>query len=137
MQILLLLFQISLLKTSNKTFDAITISKSRTTKTSNLFKTININYYCKESTPPELHAVGTLLYIYNKLYVSLEIFVFIKTCELYSSFIETINSKTKTNITIWCIYRHPAMNLSEFNDKTCHKKFQKKRRIYFFVVILM
>ena len=38
-----------------------------------------------------------------------------KSAELESTFIEIINHK-KSNIIVGCIYRHPAMDLNEFND---------------------
>ena len=38
-----------------------------------------------------------------------------KSAELESTFIEIINYK-KSNIIVGCIYRHPAMDLNEFND---------------------
>ena len=38
-----------------------------------------------------------------------------KSAELESTFIEIINYK-KSNIIVDCIYRHPAMDLNEFND---------------------
>ena len=37
------------------------------------------------------------------------------SCELQSTFIEIMNPK-KTNIIIGCIYRHPTMDLNEFNN---------------------
>ena len=39
-----------------------------------------------------------------------------KLNELESTFIEITNPKKKTNIIIGCIYRHPTMNLNQFND---------------------
>ena len=59
-----------------------------------------------------------------------------KLNELESTFIEITNPKKKTNIIIGCIYRHPTMNLNQFNDwmtieKYYHKKYQKKRKMFF------
>ena len=40
-----------------------------------------------------------------------------KSSELESAFIKIMNpKKTKINIIIGSIYRHPTMNLNEFND---------------------
>ena len=67
--------------------------------------------------PTESHADGTLLYINNKLSYKLRQDLCIyKSSELESTFIEIINPKKKTNIIIGCIYRHPTMNLNEFNN---------------------
>ena len=44
--------------------------------------------------------------------------------ELELTFIEIVTSK-KTNIIIDCIYRHPTMNLNEFNDNYLNISLQK------------
>ena len=44
--------------------------------------------------------------------------------QLESSFIEILNSGKK-NIVIGCIYRHPSMNLNEFNDQYISKLLEK------------
>ena len=43
-----------------------------------------------------------------------------KSHELESTFVEIINPK-KSNIILGVIYRHPTMDLNEFNDKYVHK----------------
>ena len=76
-------------------------------------------------TATESHAGGTLLYINNKLsYKVRQDLCIYKSSELESTFIEIINPK-KTNITIGCIYRHPTMNLNEFNDNHLNILLQK------------
>ena len=76
-------------------------------------------------TATESHAGGTLVYINNKLsYKVRQDLCIYKSSELESTFIEIINPK-KTNITIGCIYRHPTMNLNEFNDNHLNILLQK------------
>ena len=43
-----------------------------------------------------------------------------KSHELESTFVEIINPK-KSNIILGVIYRHPTMDLNEFNDKYVNK----------------
>ena len=71
--------------------------------------------YCFEFTPTESNAGGTLLYIANHLSnkpltdISLN-----KANQLESTFIETINSR-KSNIIVGYLYKHPNMDVSDFN----------------------
>ena len=53
----------------------------------------------------------------------------IKFFELESTCIEICNSK-KTNIIIGCIYKHPNMNINEFNDELLDK-LSKEIKLYF------
>ena len=69
-------------------------------------------------TSTESSMGGTILYVNNKFNSvprnDLEIVMY-KSKELESSFVELIN-QGKKNIVIGCIYRHPCMNLSDFNS---------------------
>ena len=69
-----------------------------------------------EQTPTESKAEGTLICISNninyKLRNDLKVY---KSKELESTFVELIFEKRK-NIIIGCIYRHPTMSTSDFND---------------------
>ena len=47
-----------------------------------------------------------------------------KSFELESTFIEICNTK-KTNIIIGCIYKHPNMNINEFNDDYLNELLDK------------
>ena len=72
--------------------------------------------YPHESWPTESAAGGTLLYIINNLsYKRRNDLCIYKSTELESKFIEILSPK-KTNVIMGCIYRHPHMNLNEFND---------------------
>ena len=77
---------------------------------------INLKGYSHESCPTESAAGGTLLYISNNLsYKPRNDLCIYKSAELESTFIEILNPK-KTNVIVGCIYRHPQMDLNEFND---------------------
>ena len=61
-------------------------------------------------------AGGILLYISNHLFFKSKNGLYIyKFTELESTFIEILNPK-KANVIMRCIYRHPHMDLNEFND---------------------
>ena len=104
-----------LLNYPKKIFDIIAISETRITKQVSLSNNLNLNNYCFEFTPTETSAGGTLLYIANhlsnKCLNDLNIY---KENELESTFIEIVNPK-KSNIIVRVIYRHPSMDLSDFN----------------------
>ena len=54
------------------------------------------------------------------------------SAELKSTFIEIINHK-KSNLIVGCIYRHPAMDLNEFNDyyhnELLHKLYSENKSV--------
>ena len=82
---------------------------------------MNLNNYSFEFTPTETSAGGTLLYIANhlsyKCHNDLNIY---KKNELESTFIEIVNPK-KSNILVGVIYRHPSMDLADFNCNYLNK----------------
>ena len=99
-------------------FDIIGLTETKLK--SNVEPTININiegYRCF-STSTEAEKGGALIYIadhYNtKPLKSLDKIMY-KPKQLESVFIEICN-KNKKNIIIGCIYRHPSMDLNEFNE---------------------
>ena len=70
-----------------------------------------------EFTPTETSAGGNLLYIANHLsYKSHDDLSIYKKNELELTFIEAVNPR-KSNIIVGVIYRHPSMDLTDFN---CH-----------------
>ena len=74
--------------------------------------------YNIEHTPTDSSNGGTLLYIKQginyKLRNDLQIY---KSKELKSTFIEVLEpGMQKNNMIIGCIYPHPSMELSEFNN---------------------
>ena len=105
-----------LLHSTNLNFDVIAISETRITKNKAQINHIDLTNYSYEHCPTESSAGGTLLYIRNHLsYKTRNDLNIYKSSELESTFIEIINHK-KSNIIVGCIYRHPAMDLNEFND---------------------
>ena len=104
-----------LLATSHIDFDIVAISESRILNdcsTSHLNLTnYSLDYCCSEAS-----AGGTAIYIKNSIsYKSRPDLKIYKSRELESNFIEIINPN-KTNFIIGCIYRHPNMDLNEFNE---------------------
>ena len=97
-------------------FDAIGINASRIKKDNSPINSINLKGYSHESCPTESAAGGTLLYISNNLsYKPRNDLCIYKSTELESTFIEILAPK-KTRVIVGCIYRHPHMDLNEFND---------------------
>ena len=97
-------------------FDVIGISESRIIKDKSPINSINLKGYSHQSCPTESAAGGTLLYISNNLsYKPRNDLCINKSTELESTFTEILNPK-KTNVIAGRIYRHPHMDLVEFND---------------------
>ena len=105
-----------LLDSTNFNFDVIAISEIRITKNKTPSNHIDLTNYSYKHCPTESSAGGTLLYVRNHLlYKTRNDLNIYKSTELESVFIEIINHK-KSNILVGCIYRHPLMDLNEFND---------------------
>lgn len=56
-----------LLKSTNKYFNIIAVSKTRVSNKSSLTSNVNLNNCSFESTPAESKASGTIFYIFNRL----------------------------------------------------------------------
>ena len=111
-----------LLSCTKKNFDIIAISETRITKQVSLLNNLNLNNYSFEFTPTETSAGGTLLYIANHLsYKCCNDLNIYKKNELESTFIEIVNAK-KSNIIVGVIYRHPSMDLTDFNCNYLNKQ---------------
>ena len=105
-----------LLKCTNKVFDIVAVSETRITRNASLTSNINLQNYSFEFTPTESNAGGTLLYIANHLsYKPCTDLGLNKSNQLESTFIEIINSR-KINIIVGCLYKHPNMDVSDFNE---------------------
>ena len=104
-----------LLSCTKKNFDIIVISETRITKQVSLLNNFNLNNYSLEFTPTETSAGVTLLYIVNHLSDKChnDLNIYIKN-ELESTFIKIANWR-KSNIIVGVIYRHPSMDLTDFN----------------------
>ena len=82
---------------------------------------MNLDNYYFEFTPTETSAGGTLLYIANHLsYKCRNNLNIYKMNELGSTFIE-IDDPRKSNIIVGVIYRHPSMDLADFNCNYLNK----------------
>ena len=101
-------------------FDVIGLSETRIKKNIKPIYQISLPGYKYYSTPTEMECGGTLLYIQNELNSKprhdLEKVVY-KQKELESTFVELLLPKMK-NIICGCIYKHPYMDINEFNE--CH-----------------
>ena len=99
-------------------FDIIGITESKILKKTPPGYDISLPGYKHYSTPAESSRGGTMLYISDHLNSKprkdLENIMY-KSEQLESSFIEIINPGKK-NIVCGCIYRHPLMDLKDFNE---------------------
>ena len=106
-------------------FTCIAVSGSRIAKNKPPPINVNIPKCSYEFCPMEAKADGTLIYIRNhlsyKMRNDLKIY---KSFELESTFIEICNPK-KTNVIIGCIYKHPNVNINEFNDDYLNELLDK------------
>ena len=104
-----------LLNCTKKFFNIIAISETRITKQVSLLNNLNLNNYSFAFTPTKASAGDTLLYIANHLsYKCCNDLNIYKKNELESTFIEIVSPK-KSNIIVGVIYRHPSMDLTDFN----------------------
>ena len=110
-----------LLSCTEKNFDIIAINGTRITKQVSLLNNLSLNDYSFEFTPTETSAGGTLIYVANHLsYKCCNDLNIYKKNELESTFIEIVNPK-KSNIIVGVIYRHPSMDLTDFNCNYLNK----------------
>ena len=104
-----------LLSCTKNFFDITAVCETRITENISLLNNLNLNKYSFEFTPIETCAGGTLLYIANHLsYKCPNDLNIYKKNELESTFIEIVNPK-KLNIIVGVIYRHPFMDITDFN----------------------
>ena len=104
----------------NYKFDIIGLTETKLQKDITPNYCFDLEGYKSYYTSTEASKGGTILYINDKFNskprIDLEILVY-KSKQLESSFIEIINEGNQKNIIIGCIYRHPSMDLNEFNDQ--------------------
>ena len=119
-------------------FDIIGITETKIKKNIAPIFDTSLEGYTSYQTPTEGDKGGVSLYISKKLKCKrrndLESIIY-KTKELESVFIELImNNKKKKNIIIGCIYRHPNMEIAEFNDYFINplmNKLSKENKTFF------
>ena len=106
----------NLLQSTNINFDVIAITETRIPKNVSVTQNIVLNNHSFEQTPTESSAGGTLLYIAIRLSYKIRNDLKIyKKIELESTFIEIINPR-KSNIIVGAIYKHPKMDVTDFNN---------------------
>ena len=95
-----------------------------------------MNNFSFEFTPTESSAGGTLLYVANHLSYKprLDLNIY-KSNELESTFIKTLNLE-QSNIVIGCIYKHPSMDLNNFNTNYLNNLLDKVTKEQQFVFLL-
>ena len=102
----------------NFKFDVIGISETKIKKNSAPIYDVSLKGYNFYSTPTETERGGVSLCIADnhkcKPRKDLDSLTY-KSNEVESVFIKIVTPK-KNNIIIGCIYRHPSMELQEFND---------------------
>ena len=116
----------NLLQSTNIQFDVIAITKTRITQNTSVTQNIELRNYSFEHT-------GTLLYIASHLsYKTRSDLNIYKKFELESTFVEIINPK-KSNIIVGTIYRHPEMDVTEFNNifNNLLKKINQEQKTVF------
>ena len=112
-----------LLKYTNKVFDIIAVTETRSAKQTFLTTNINLRNYAIEFTPTESTAGSTLLYIASHLsYKPRPDLNVYKANQLESTFVEIINPK-KSNIVIGCLYKHLNMDVLDFKSNYLRQIF--------------
>ena len=115
----------NLLQSTNINFDVIAITETRIPKNVSVTHNIVLNNYSFEHTPTESSAGGTLLYIANRLSYKIRNHLKIyRKFELESTFIEIINPR-KSNIIVGVIYKHPKMDVTDFNNYLLNNLLKK------------
>ena len=94
--------------------DIIAVSETRIINQSSVLNNLSLNNFFIELTPTEISAGGTLPYIANHLSCKCFNDLNIHENELESTFIEILNTR-KSNVIVGVIYRHPSMDLTDFN----------------------
>ena len=123
---------------TKKKIDIIAISETRITKQVSLLNNLNLNNYSFVFTPTETSAGGTLLYIANHLSY--------KCCNDLNIY-KRVNwnllllklSIRENQILLWIIYRHPSMDLNDFNCNYLNKLLEnisKEQKSVFLLVNL-
>ena len=101
---------------------------------------MNLNNYSFEFTATETSASDTLLYIANHLsYKYRNDLNIYKKNELEFTFTEIFNGR-KLKIIVGVIYRHPSMDLTDFNCNYLNKlldNISKKQKSVFYLETLM
>ena len=124
------------MKCTKNNFDILGVSDTRITKQVSLLNNWNINNYSYKFTLSKTTAGGTILCIATHLlYKCYNNLIIYKMTELESTCIEIVNPK-KSNIILGVIYRHPGMDLTDFNSSYLNKLLEnisKEQKPIFFL----
>ena len=108
-------------------FDIVGITQTKIYSYIDVSFDININGYKCYSTPTEAEKGGSILYIadpFNSKPLQTLNKMMYKPKQLESVFVEICNNINK-NVIIGCIYRHPSMDLNEFNEEFINPLMEK------------
>ena len=105
----------SLLSNCRIDFDIIGITESRLKHNQNALQNIDIPNYNIEHWPAEGPNGGALIYVKHDIHKVRNDLKIYQSEKLESVFIEIIKSNRR-NIMIGCVYRHPSMEVNEFNS---------------------
>ena len=115
--------------------DIIGLCETKIQKNHTTIYDINLKGYDKFFTPTESTKGGTIIYFNENLNVKhrkdLDNILYLSN-KLESTFVEIIN-KGKKNIIIGCIYKHPSMDIDEFNslfEKSMDKISYENKEFY-------
>ena len=115
----------TLLSIINRDISIIGITETRNRKGKGPSTNINLEHHQIVECETESTKGGALLYISNKHdFVERPDLQLYKTKELESVFVEVSNPRGK-NYLIGCIYRHPNMDVTEFNNLYLDRLFEK------------
>ena len=118
----------TLLLSTKVNFDIIGISESRIKQNKNPIRNINFQNYNIEHCTTGATNGGVLLYIKDNIsYKWRKDLKIYKSKNLESTFLEVINQSGK-NIIAGCIYRHPCMDLTEFDNDYLNSLSEKPLR---------
>ena len=102
----------------------IAVNETRITRNASLLNNLNLNNYYFEFTPTETCAGGALPYIANHLsYKCRNDLNIYKENEMEFIFIEIVNPK-KSNFVVGVIYKHPSLDLTDFECNYLNKLLQ-------------
>ena len=102
------------------------ISESKLKKNNPSLINVSLPGYNSEQTDTESSSGGTLLYISKNLnYINRPDLNLYKSKELESTFVEIIQPKKNRNLIVGIIYRHPCMDIDEFNAHYLPKLLSK------------
>ena len=102
----------------------IAVNETRITRNASLLNNLNLNNYYFEFTQTETCAGGALPYIANHLsYKCRNDLNIYKENEMEFIFIEIVNPK-KSNFVVGVIYKHPSLDLTDFECNYLNKLLQ-------------